>query len=110
MGNVACDDYVDITEMGGAPTYLLLSTAEKLTEEQLADLKEKWYNMQKGVVIKISSGLYVSTNTITGKLSDEEQFYQDMRDAIRELEEEERKINEAKWEEWFRSHTIGGLY
>jgi hypothetical protein len=98
MGNVACDGY--------------LITADSFTEKGVKDLKEKWYNiMQKGVVVKMSSGLWVSTSTFTTRqLSDEEQFYQDMRDAIAELQKEEKEQNQQWWQLWYDSYCISGLY
>lgn len=76
-------------------------------------LSDKAFNALKDLWAVQYTGNHASSSTVFGngsEWSEEQQFYYDMRWAIRELELEEQKVNEARWEEWLHSYTISGLY
>jgi hypothetical protein len=54
--------------------------------------------------------LFDETSTTTVILNEEEQFYADMRNAIKEFEKEELEQKQKWWQSWFESYIMEGLY
>lgn len=76
-------------------------------------LTDKAFNALKDLWAVQYTGNHASSYSVLGsgyEWSEEEQFYYDMRWAIRELELEEQKENRTRWEAWLHSYTIAGLY
>jgi len=95
---------------------MTLVSSRTLSDAQINFFKTKWEKRliditTLGGVPEYISLNYAATYAVIGyDCSEEEQFYTDMRNAIRELEQEELEQKQCWWQQWFTSYCVEGLF